>query len=42
VTLPQLYEAAGITFAFDTATLQRAVDLLEAKIAELEPLAAQA
>ncbi len=41
VTLPQLYEAAGITFAFDTATLQRAVDLLEAKIAELEPLAAQ-
>jgi oligoendopeptidase F len=42
VTLPELYAAAGATFAFDAGTLQRAVDLIEHTIAELEPQAAQA
>lgn len=41
-TLPELYAAAGATFAFDAGTLQRAVDLIEHTIAELEPPAAQA
>jgi oligoendopeptidase F len=36
VSLPQLYATAGATFAFDTATLQRAVDLIEQVLAELE------
>ncbi len=36
VTLPELYVAAGARFAFDSATLREAVDLLEATIAELE------
>jgi oligoendopeptidase F len=34
--LPELFAAAGARFAFDTATLQEAVDLLEATIGELE------
>jgi oligoendopeptidase F len=41
-TLPELYAAAGATFAFDAGTLQKAVDLIEHTIAELEPQAAQA
>ena len=41
VSLPELYTAAGIRFAFDAATLREGVDLLERTIAELEPLAAQ-
>jgi oligoendopeptidase F len=41
-TLPELYAAAGATFAFDASTLQRAVELIERTIAELEPQAAQA
>jgi oligoendopeptidase F len=41
-TLPELYAAAGATFAFDASTLQRAVELIEHTIAELEPQAAQA
>jgi oligoendopeptidase F len=36
VSLPQLYATAGAKFAFDTATLQRAVDLIEQVLAELE------
>jgi oligoendopeptidase F len=36
VGLPQLYEAAGVKFAFDYSTMQRAVDLLEKTIADLE------
>lgn len=39
VSLPDLYEAAGIRFAFDSATLRDAVDLIERVIAELEPVA---
>jgi oligoendopeptidase F len=42
VTLPELYAAAGATFAFDAGTLQKAVALIEHTIAELEPQAAQA
>jgi oligoendopeptidase F len=41
-TLPELYAAAGARFAFDAGTLQRAVDLIEHTIAELEPQAARA
>ncbi|MBM3129527.1 MAG: M3 family oligoendopeptidase [Chloroflexi bacterium] len=36
VSLPQLYAAAGAQFAFDAATLQRAVDLMERVMGELE------
>ena len=36
VTLPELYETAGAKLAFDADTLQRAVDLIERKIADLE------
>ncbi len=35
-TLPELYAAAGARFAFDTATVQEAVDLIEQTIADLE------
>jgi oligoendopeptidase F len=41
-TLPELYAAAGATFAFDAGTLRKAVDLIEHTIAELEPQATQA
>lgn len=36
VGLPDLFSAAGAKFAFDAATLQRGVDLVEQRIAELE------
>lgn len=36
VALPQLYATAGAQFAFDAATLQRAVDLMERVRGELE------
>jgi oligoendopeptidase F len=36
VPLPKLFETAGARFAFDAATLQQAVDLVEEVIAELE------
>ncbi|RJP54862.1 MAG: M3 family oligoendopeptidase [Anaerolineaceae bacterium] len=36
VSLPELFAAAGATFAFDAATLKEAVDLLEDIIAEQE------
>ncbi|MCX7840333.1 MAG: M3 family oligoendopeptidase [Anaerolineae bacterium] len=36
VSLPELYATAGARFAFDAATLQRAVDLMEEVIAKLE------
>jgi oligoendopeptidase F len=36
VSLPQLYAAAGVRFAFDAAALTQAVELGEAVIAELE------
>jgi oligoendopeptidase F len=36
-SLPQLFGAAGATFAFDAETLGEAVELLEEKIDELEP-----
>jgi oligoendopeptidase F len=39
-TLPDLYAAAGVRFAFDAATLRQAVALTERVIAELEPIAA--
>jgi oligoendopeptidase F len=39
-TLPELYAAAGIRFAFDAETLRRAVDLIEEQMARLEPVAA--
>jgi oligoendopeptidase F len=35
-TLPQLYAAAGANFAFDTASLKEAVDLIETTIERLE------
>jgi oligoendopeptidase F len=38
-SLPALFEAAGARFAFDAATLQQAVDLVEEVITELEPAA---
>lgn len=34
-TLPELFAAAGARFAFDTATMQEAVDLIEEQIAAL-------
>ncbi len=36
VTLPELFAAAGAKFAFDSATLKKAVDLMERVIEELE------
>lgn len=39
VSLPEMYQAAGIRFAFDAETLQMAVDLIERTLADLEPLA---
>ena len=36
VPLPQLFEAAGARFAFDSKTLKDAVDLMEEVIAEME------
>jgi oligoendopeptidase F len=36
VTLPELFTAAGARFAFDAATLKKAVDLMERVIGELE------
>jgi len=36
VTLPQLFAAAGVRFAFDTAILKTAVGLMEKTISELE------
>ena len=36
VTLPELFAAAGARFAFDAATLKKAVDLMEKVIGELE------
>lgn len=39
VPLPDLYATAGIKFAFDADTLQSAVDLIENRIAQLEPVA---
>lgn len=38
-TLPDLYATAGARFAFDAATLRDAVDVIEAQIAALEPIA---
>lgn len=38
-SVPALYAAAGARFAFDAATLQEAVDLIERVCAELEPVA---
>lgn len=35
-SLPDLFNVAGITFAFDEATLQKAVDIAETTISELE------
>jgi oligoendopeptidase F len=39
VSLPEMYSAAGIRFAFDAETLQTAVTLIESTLEELEPLA---
>lgn len=39
VSLPEMYRAAGIRFAFDAETLQMAVTLIEQTLVELEPLA---
>jgi oligoendopeptidase F len=39
VSLPELYSAAGIRFAFDAETLQMAANLIERTLEELEPLA---
>jgi oligoendopeptidase F len=36
VPLPQLFAAAGAKFAFDTATLREAVDLIENTMLKLE------
>jgi oligoendopeptidase F len=36
VPLPQLFEAAGVKFAFDAKTLKEAVDLMEEVIGEME------
>jgi oligoendopeptidase F len=36
VTLPKLFKAAGAKFGFDASTLKKAVDLMEAVIADLE------
>lgn len=38
VTLPELYAAAGVRFAFDALTLRQAVDLMELTIEQLEAL----
>jgi len=35
-SLPELYAAAGAHFAFDTATVGDAIDLIERTLAELE------
>jgi oligoendopeptidase F len=35
-TLPQLYSAAGVRFAFDAETLGQAVNLIESTLIELE------
>lgn len=35
-TLPELYTAAGVRFAFDAGTLREAVELIEAQIEQLE------
>jgi oligoendopeptidase F len=40
VPLPDLFAAAGARFAFDAATLQSAIDLVEEQLARLEPVAA--
>jgi len=37
-TLPDLFEAAGAKLSFDAATLQKAVDLIEGTIHQLEPV----
>jgi oligoendopeptidase F len=37
MSIPELYAAAGIKFAFDENTLQEAIDLAESTIDELEP-----
>jgi oligoendopeptidase F len=39
VSLPEMYRAAGIRFAFDAEILQMAADLIERTLEELEPLA---
>jgi oligoendopeptidase F len=38
VPIPELYETAGAEFAFDEATIQAAVDLLEKTIEDLEQI----
>ena len=38
VSLPELFEAAGIKFAFDSKTLKTHVDLIEAEMEKLEKL----
>ncbi len=38
VTLPELFEAAGAKLAFDADSLQKAVDLIEGTIHQLEPV----
>jgi oligoendopeptidase F len=38
VTLPELYAAAGVKFAFDSTTLKQAVELMEGKIEAYEAL----
>lgn len=37
-SLPELYAAAGARFAFDTATVSEAIDLIERTLAELEAI----
>lgn len=37
VTLPELYETAGVKLAFDAETLQEAVDLIERKMGDMQP-----
>jgi oligoendopeptidase F len=39
VSLPEMYSAAGIRFAFDAEMLGMAATLIEQTLAELEPLA---
>jgi oligoendopeptidase F len=36
VSIPQMFAAAGVKFAFDAATLREAVDLIESTMAQLE------
>ena len=38
VTLPELFAAAGAKFAFDVPTVQKAVDLMESVVLELEKI----